>query len=247
MIRILIGIDDTDNLESRGTGYRARQLGRSIEAGHLGILLGITRHQLLFDRRIPYTSHNSSACLEILTDDLAGLTLLARDFLIRESADGSDAGLAIASFDEVDDELIQWGLRAKKEILTQDEALDIAKRRNLFLEGLTGKKDGIIGSLAAIGLRKSGNDGRYIGTGGREIRELKGIYTVDQLFNEIRIDSVTDIAGNRIPGTDRIDVGQWMRPILINNQITIIADAAINNENHEWKVTTRDHIKSISD
>ena len=54
-MRILLGIDDTDNLESRGTGYRARQLARSIEAENLGVLKGITRHQLFFDRRIPYT------------------------------------------------------------------------------------------------------------------------------------------------------------------------------------------------
>ncbi len=32
-VRLLIGIDDTDNLESRGTGYRASQLGQRLACG----------------------------------------------------------------------------------------------------------------------------------------------------------------------------------------------------------------------
>jgi hypothetical protein len=244
--RILIGIDDTDNLESRGTGFRARQLGRAIEASQLGILEGITRHQLLFDRRIPYTSHNSSACLEFLSDELPTIIALSRDFLLRESADGSDAGLAAAWYGETDEEIVQWGERARMEILTQDEARDLAKRKGIYLEGLTGSRDGIIGSLAAIGLRKGGNNGRFIGTGKREIRELEGVYSVTQLFDEIRIDAVTDRSGNRIPEHDRVHVGNWMRPVLLKNKITIIADRAINNQNYEWTVATKDYIKGIS-
>ena len=57
---ILIGLDDTDNAVSRGTGYLARTLlGELARRGCRPI--GVTRHQLLLDARIPYTSHNSSA------------------------------------------------------------------------------------------------------------------------------------------------------------------------------------------
>ena len=62
-MRYLIGVDDTDNLESRGTGHRVRQLANCLAQQELAQPLGITRHQLLVDPRIPYTSHNSSACL----------------------------------------------------------------------------------------------------------------------------------------------------------------------------------------
>jgi hypothetical protein len=41
----LLGIDDTDNLESRGTGRRVRQLGDWLAANQLSVPLGITRHQ----------------------------------------------------------------------------------------------------------------------------------------------------------------------------------------------------------
>ena len=46
-------------LETHGTGRRARQLGEVLAADGLAEVDGITRHQLLIDPRIPYTSHNS--------------------------------------------------------------------------------------------------------------------------------------------------------------------------------------------
>ena len=79
----LIGIDDTDNLESRGTGHRVRWLGDLLAREDLADIKGITRHQLLVDPRIPYTSHNSSTCMQISADDEAVEHIYAfcRDFL----------------------------------------------------------------------------------------------------------------------------------------------------------------------
>src|SRR5512145_2245003 len=99
-MRCLIGIDDTDNLESRGTGFRARQLGARLSAAGLGRLRGITRHQLYVHPSIPYTSHNSSACLDVdLADDrYADARDFCREYLATESAAGSDAGLCLVPF-----------------------------------------------------------------------------------------------------------------------------------------------------
>jgi tRNA(Ile2) C34 agmatinyltransferase TiaS len=246
MTRVLIGIDDTDNLESRGTGFRARDLAREITRNHLGILKGITRHQLFFDRRIPYTSHNSSACLEIESNDPASLITCSREYLLRESAPGSDAGLAVALFEQVGSAIVDWGLRAKKEILTQEEARQLAGEHGIHLEGLTGTRDGIIGSLAALGLRKSGNDGRYIGVGGREIRELKGVLTGTELFREIRIDAIEETNGTMVPVEERINTGDWMRPVLRNHKITLIAEKAPKSEAYEWQTASKEYIKSIT-
>ena len=62
-MNIYIGMDDTDNLESRGTGHLARTIAQELAAEYQ--LLGVTRHQLLVDERVPYTSHNSSAVIEL--------------------------------------------------------------------------------------------------------------------------------------------------------------------------------------
>ena len=85
MITYLIGIDDTDNLESRGTGFLSRSMGEAITVSGLGITGGITRHQLLFDPRVPYTSHNSSACLEVTTSKPDELWEFMMDFLVKSN------------------------------------------------------------------------------------------------------------------------------------------------------------------
>src|SRR5512145_396199 len=98
-MRYLIGIDDTDNLESRGTGHRVRQMADYLVEIGLVLPLGITRHQLLVDPQIPYTSHNSSACLSVETDEkrIGTLWEACRDYLLAECAPGSDAGLCLAA------------------------------------------------------------------------------------------------------------------------------------------------------
>jgi len=247
MERVLIGIDDTDNKESRGTGFRSRQLGHLIDNKKVGIVDGITRHQLFFDPRIPYTSQNSSACLEVLTNDIIALTDLAREFLIEDSADGSDVGLAVARYDYIPDIVINWGERAKREILTQDEANKMAASNNIVLEGLTGTKDGIIGSLAAVGLRRKGEDGRFISLKGFDIRELKGIYLASEIIEKVGVDDIVEKNGNPIPKDAKIEVGNWVRPVLKKKKRYIIAVKSLTSENYEFEVATKDYIKSISD
>ena len=246
MARVLIGIDDTDNLESRGTGWRARQLGKTIEGSGVGRVEGITRHQLLVDPRIPYTSHNSSACLEISECFPEGIIVIAKAFLLRESAEGSDAGLCVCHYEEADEEVVNWGLRAKREVLTKTDARELACSKGIYLEGLTGTRDGIIGSLAAVGLRKWGNDGRIIGTGKRDIRELKGKYTVNQVMEQVKIDAVTDREGNPVPEGAIIDLGDWARPVMRSGRITLIAEPLNENDNHEWRVASKEYIKGIT-
>lgn len=125
--RFLIGIDDTDNVDTRGTGYRARRLCELLASrGFPGV--GVTRHQLLVDPRIPYTSHNSSACLEVAArvrederTDAGGeadTVAVCRDYLRRHSAPESDVGLCVARRDRVHHGIVAFGERAKVDILT---------------------------------------------------------------------------------------------------------------------------------
>ena len=63
-MQVLLGVDDTDVLGHKpGTGRLARDLGAHLEHRRLARLVGVVRQQLLVDPRIPYTSHNSPACL----------------------------------------------------------------------------------------------------------------------------------------------------------------------------------------
>jgi len=240
----LIGIDDTDNLQSRGTGYRARQMGLSLQQSGWGELLGITRHQLLVHPDIPYTSHNSSACLEVKSDKLAGLTSFCRDFLLRESAEGSDAGLCIACLDRINEEVMQWGERARKEVLTKEEAHLLAEKHGIFLEGLTGMRIGVIGSLAAIGLQKAGNDGRYLWL--KVMRELTGIHSAKELLTLLRIESIETKQGIVVSVDDTVDVGEWFRPIRKNKKITLIVEKNDTDGKSDWKMASKEYIKSVT-
>ena len=241
-----VGIDDTDNLESRGTGHRARQLGSMLEETGICKLKCITRHQLLVHKDIPYTSHNSSACLlvECSPELESELIDFCREFLLHESAPGSDAGLCIVSANAVTNEIEKWGNLAKKIVLTKNEAHELAMRTNVFLEGLTGEKIGVIGSLAAVGLRHAGNDGRVLWL--PNLRATEGIFTADELKHHLRLDDITTIEGAEIPYGDKIMANGWIRPVLRQKAITLLVEQNEDYGQYQWKHVSKEYIKSIS-
>lgn len=239
-MRYLIGVDDTDNLESRGTGHRARQLAEWLEQNRLCTPLGITRHQLLVDPQIPYTSHNSSACISIETENPADVWEAAREFLLRESAVGSDAGLCLAARDAVNKCVMAFGARAKLAVLTMLEAEQTAANAEIQLIGLTGTHGGIIGALAAIGLNHAGNDGRFLWLPG--LRELKGKYPVLDIFSKGHIDRVCTLSNVDLHGKTVVDVGEWIRPVLRDGKSTLY----VEENNHEWRIIPKEYIKKLS-
>ncbi len=239
-MNLLIGIDDTDNLESRGTGYRVRQLANWLAENRLGVPRGITRHQLLVDPRIPYTSHNSSACMFIETDHVEDVWEASSEFLLRESASGSDAGLCLAEWNSINAEVIAFARRAKLEVLAISEAGQTASRSALRLAGLTGTGGGIIGALAGVGLRREGNDGRFLWLPG--LRELKGRYRIDEIHAKANVDRVCTLNDENLSPETLIDVGEWARPVLRGGQATLF----VEEQNHEWSILPKDRVKNLS-
>lgn len=236
----LIGIDDTDNLESRGTGHRVRQLGEWLAANGLAKPRGITRHQLLVDSRIPYTSHNSSACLAVETRDGEQVWEASREFLLREAAPGSDAGLCMAAWDEIPGDVLSFGRRAKTVVLDMQEAEQTAAVARIKLEGLTGTRGGIIGALAGLGLHRGGNDGRYLWLPG--LRELSGRLTAGEICTNASVDRICTLDGTDLPPGTIVDVGEWLRPILRDGKATLY----VEEHDHEWYIIPKEHIKSLS-
>lgn len=243
---IYIGIDDTDNKESRGTGYRARKMADLIVSKQLGTVEGISRHQLFVHEDIPFTSQNSSACIEIYSDRLNDLKSFCREFLLEDSADGSDVGLCLAKFDQISLDVIDYGFLAKKSILNQDIAKNLAHKNNIYLEGLTGTYDGIIGSLAAVGLRASGNDGRFIWLKDIQLREFKGVLSANQILESSPIEGIQTTNSEFLIKNELIHLGEWVRPVLQKNKIIIIVEKSENNKEYDWKVANKEYIKSIS-
>lgn len=210
---IYIGMDDTDNLDSRGTGRLARALAEDLILDFP--LLGVTRHQLLIDPRVPYTSHNSSAtlCLEgNATTDLKTLFERVKAFMSADFVAGSDPGLCVTKA-PIAPALIAFGLRAKTELVTQAEARALATSQEVLLEGLGGTQDGVIGALAAVGLAASGEDGRYLLVG--NTRELSGLQPVSAVL-EAGISDIRTLEGQ--PVRDGSVLAEKMRPARRSSQ-----------------------------
>ncbi len=222
MTTYLIGIDDTDNDTSPGTGQLARRLAQEIEQRGAK-LLGITRHQFLVDDRIPYTSHNSGACIAF--DSPATLPELdfAIDLIADWAAPGSDPGICVAARDEVPADAVEWGWAATREVLTQSQAIALARASGILLRPLGGSGDGIIGALASIGLRADGNEGRFLDLPG--LRMLGDVVDICELTRiGIRVDHRLP-AGVGVAETKRTAHNpgpyktlNWVRPRLVGGR-----------------------------
>lgn len=160
-------IDDTDNLETKGTGWLAERACNEMTALELGEFSAISRHQLFVHEDVPYTSHNSSMCVEV--DKCEGpeaISAYMQAFLERESAPGSDPGLCLvpASLNgQARERLIRFGRDAKRKVLNKGLAYSLANELDIHLSEHGGTGDGVVGALAGVGLRMAGDDGRYRG------------------------------------------------------------------------------------
>lgn len=172
-----IGLDDTDTIESRGTGQLARML--AVRLSSFGEISGVTRHQLLFDDRIAYTKNNSSAVIHLESNEpIDHLADRIQEWMLAEFIEGSDPGLCLAG--DVPPQVIHFGWQAKRELIRQEEARQLAADYGVSLSGLGGDGSGIIGALAAVGLAASGEDGRYIELG--NIRALSGLQPIEKVL-----------------------------------------------------------------
>jgi tRNA(Ile2) C34 agmatinyltransferase TiaS len=203
---LFIGLDDTDTIESRGTGHLARQIAAALGREHK--ILGVTRHQLLVDPRVPCTKNNS--CSAILVQAVNGVTpgILAervKALMLADFHPGSDPGLCVAA--EVPAAVNAFGRRVQTELVTQAEAWALASAHRIMLQGLGGSQDGVIGALAAVGLAAAGDDGRYVLID--RSRELTGLQPVSAVL-AAGISAVQTIDGQ--PVTEGLVLVDRLRP-----------------------------------
>jgi tRNA(Ile2) C34 agmatinyltransferase TiaS len=217
---IFIGLDDTDTLETRGTGHLARQIAAALAVDYT--VLGVVRHQLLRDPRVPCTKNNSSAAILLDGDRAASsaeLTERLRAMMLDDFRPGSDPGLCVASL--VPEAVAEFGRRTQRELVTQDEARALAAAHSIPLLGLGGDENGVIGALAAVGLAASGDDGRYVLVG--RLRDLAGLQPVSALL-EAGIAAVQTLDGR--PVTTGLVQTDKLRPARRNGRPIAVVEWA---------------------
>ena len=176
---LFIGLDDTDTLESRGTGHLARGIAAVLAADYA--VVGVTRHQLLVDPRVPCTKNNSTAAITLDANgclDTQALFERVRGLMLDDFQAGSDPGLCVAG--AVPQAIVEFGRLAQRQLVSQGDARALAAAHDVLLAGLGGDQDGVIGALAAVGLASTGEDGRYVQVG--RSRELRGLQPVAALL-----------------------------------------------------------------
>jgi len=244
MMEILICIDDTDNLESKGTGHLAEILRSDIEKLYGAKSSRITRHQLFVSDKIPYTSHNSAMCFKTEMDIkyLDEMVSYAGRFLEKHSAEGSDPGLCVAVTDRINDreKLIRFGMDATKIVLTKQDAIKLADELQIHLSEHGGTGGGIIGALSGVGLRLYGNNGRF--KGWLAISDSNRSITVEKLLNEYDIDEVRDISGDTPGLNDIITLDERIKTVLLDG-LSVLPVKKIKGNNAGRVNLSKDEIK----
>ena len=215
-MRIYVCFDDTDTIDAdRGTGKLVRWFEAELPQGCT--MWGVIRQQLLVDPAIPYTSHNSSACMVVeapdanVTDDLISRGIA---HLERLAIEGSDPGLCVvAENSPALGALEAFGRRAAVEVVTQADAMAAAK--GVHLSGHGGTEDGIIGAAAGVGLTSWGWSGRFVEYGGgRRLREWGDEALIGDLEAEGLLVLPVDRNVVSPKPSDTLDTQGWLRPRL---------------------------------
>ena len=205
-----VGIDDTDVIGSPGTNQLARRIVRRLGPVARGAI--VCRHQLFFDPRVPFTSGNGSASIQLPHgDDIPRSDLIStvREEMLSFFVEGSDPGLAVAT--SATDDIVAFAARAKTSLVTQSDARAAVERSTCHLEGLGGTNQGIIGAVAAVAFAAGGDDGRVI-----HLEEwpwpdpLSGVLPVP-VVRDRGIADIRTVSGDAFTG-DTVDVGKHLRP-----------------------------------
>jgi hypothetical protein len=229
-VRLYIGVDDTDAIDSEtGTGKLARRFEGALPPGFR--VWGVVRQQLLVHPDIPYTSHNSSACIVVDASGhcpVADIAQRAADHILKHAQGGSDPGLAVVPADHPRlERIVSFGYECTRRVVRQKDALLAAGEA--FLRGLGGTEDGIIGALAAAGLTASGWSGRFIEFG--RLRDFPDSVTVETLA-EADILTVSLDRDGRVPGKESIvRTNGWLRPRLFGHRAVL---PVLPGENGDW-------------
>jgi hypothetical protein len=246
-VHIYLSIDDTDNLDSPGSGHLAELMAKKLQQhGLISQCLNITRHQLLVHDSIPYTSHNSSMCFPavINEDNLLNVIQFAEIFLKNASAPGSDPGLCVAVESETLDRqaLIDFGREAKRTVLTKQDAYLLAHRTGVHLSEHGGTGDGIVGALAGIGLRLHGNDGRF--RGWLSLGKAGDTISLKNLCSHSAVDAVVDDEGMILPEDTRITFAEdKVKTVCLNHRQVIPVSHTDCSHGSSWTTLTKAEVK----
>jgi len=248
-MKIYISVDDTDNIDSPGSGQLSANLAKDLlEEKLITSFSSISRHQLYVHPSIPYTSGNSSMCFAVDTrlDSVDAIIRHSGDYLRRFSAAGSDPGLCVVADDTTLDRsnLFAFGHDAKRLKLSKTEAYALAARYNIHLSEHGGEGIGVIGALAGAGLRIEGNDGRF--RGWLQPGPPETVLTVGELKEHPWVDDVITEKGNSLSDDTLVVLAEAkVKTVLRGHRQVIVVMESANGGAAGYRTCTKTEVKTF--
>ena len=133
LVRVIIGIDDTDTKEKGASWVASLKLGTQCPIGHF------IEHKIIqLNPKVPNKTTNCCALIEFAVD------------FIRKESYSEDAVITVYQGLKVPEPLRDFGWSCKSVLYTPDDAVRVAEENGVQIISVTGMK-GVIGAVAAIG------------------------------------------------------------------------------------------------
>lgn len=147
LVRVIYAVDDTDTKEKGASWVLMLKLAREMKMGHY------LEHKIVqLNPNVPEKTTNCVAVgvsFAVPEKDVPALTEQVIRY-IRDNTYSENTTLAVFQGLRIPEEVIEYGRRAKREILKVEDARKVAERNGVRLIEVTGKR-GTIGAVAGIG------------------------------------------------------------------------------------------------
>lgn len=147
MVRVIIGIDDTDTKEKGASWVVSMKMGELCPIGKF-----IEHRIIQLNPKVPNKTTNccsTAVSFAVKEEDIPALVDYCKGFVKKESF-SDDAVMTVFVGLKVSEGLERFGRDAKIRILSTEDAEKAAKSYNVQIIEVTGKR-GVIGAVAAIG------------------------------------------------------------------------------------------------
>ncbi|HEX3012215.1 MAG TPA: hypothetical protein VHQ70_09330 [Syntrophomonadaceae bacterium] len=224
-MKIIVAIDDSRQLDGAKAGNTASVLAGFIEENGWGQCTIPSRHRLYPNPATGCKKHNTarSFSADIEEQHLSQFMDYACNLIKETGSPDSNAGLAIVIPELIKntDNLMDYAYKAKEELVSKDEALAFKEKPGIYLFELNGSGQGIIGALAAAGLRMTGNDGQFrgklhIGSGEDYIATAKEI--IDNSY----VEQVKNMDFENIDDNEYVRMGEKVKVVLLDDKYTLM-------------------------
>lgn len=147
MVRVIIGIDDTDTKEKGASWVVSLKLGMECPIGRF------LEHKIIqLNPKVPNKTTNccsTAVSFAVKEEEIPALIEYAVDF-VRKQSYSEDAVITVFQGLEVPEKLRDYGWSCKSVLYTTDDAIEVAEETGVQIISVTGLK-GVIGAVAAIG------------------------------------------------------------------------------------------------